>query len=243
MTVHETETANTATKTQTPPSDDAAHILVVDDDRRIRELLRRYLTENGYRITVAEHAADARSKLQGLSFDLIVLDVMMPGENGFDFATNLRQSSTVPILMLTARGEASDRIQGLESGVDDYLAKPFEPRELLLRIGTILRRTQMAGARKHDEISLGECRFNVTRGELWKGDEQIRLTTREVQLLRIFAANAGKPLSRLDLCDNEAAERSIDVQINRLRRKLEVDPKNPLYLQTVRGEGYVLMPD
>ncbi|MFN4228661.1 response regulator [Parvibaculum sp.] len=228
---------------RTPPPDDAPHILIVDDDRRIRELLKRYLSESGYRVTAAEHAAEARARLQGMSFDLIVLDVMMPGESGLDLTRDLRRTSSVPILMLTARGEASDRIDGLERGVDDYLAKPFEPRELLLRIGTILRRVQAPGARKHDEISLGPCRFNVTRGELWNGDRQIRLTTREIQLLRIFAANPGKPLSRLDLCDNEAAERSIDVQINRLRRKLEADPKNPLYLQTVRGEGYALMPD
>lgn len=225
------------------PADDAPHILVVDDDRRIRELLKRYLTENGYRVTTAEHAAEARARLTGLSFDLLVLDVMMPGESGLDLTRDLRRNSTVPILMLTARGEASDRIDGLERGADDYLAKPFEPRELLLRIGTILRRTQAPGSVKHDEIALGPCRFNITRGELWNGDAQIRLTTREVQLMRIFAANPRKPLSRLDLCDNEAAERSIDVQINRLRRKLESDPRNPVYLQTVRGEGYALMPD
>lgn len=226
-----------------PVADDAPHILVVDDDRRIRELLKRYLAEHGFRVTTAEHAAEARARLEGLAFDLIVLDVMMPGENGFDFAQSLRTSSAVPILMLTARGETGDRIAGLERGVDDYLVKPFEPRELLLRIGTILRRAQMPGGRKHDELTLGPLRFNITRGELWNGDRQIRLTTREIQLMRLFAANPGKPLSRLDLCDNEAAERSIDVQINRLRRKLETDPKNPVYLQTVRGEGYALLPD
>lgn len=242
---HADETAgiNRQEGTKIAPADDAPHILIVDDDRRIRELLKRYLSDSGYRITTAEHAAEARARLQGMSFDLLVLDVMMPGESGLDLTRDLRRTSNVPILMLTARGEASDRIDGLERGVDDYLAKPFEPRELLLRIGTILRRTQAPGMRKHDELSLGSCRFNITRGELWDGDRQIRLTTREVQLMRIFAANPGKPLSRLDLCDNEAAERSIDVQINRLRRKLEADPKNPLYLQTVRGEGYALMPD
>ena len=230
-------------KARKPVADDAPHVLVVDDDRRIRELLKRYLSDNGFRVTTAEHAAEARARLEGLAFDLIVLDVMMPGESGFDFAQSLRRTSAVPILMLTARGEAGDRIEGLERGVDDYLAKPFEPRELLLRIGTILRRAQMPGAKKTDELSLGPRRFNVTRGELWHGDTQIRLTTREIQLMRLLAANPGKPLSRLDLCDNEAAERSIDVQINRLRRKLEADPKNPVYLQTVRGEGYALMPD
>jgi two-component system phosphate regulon response regulator OmpR len=239
----DTTRVNRQEGTKIAPADDAPHILIVDDDRRIRELLKRYLSDSGYRVTTAEHAAEARARLQGMSFDLLVLDVMMPGESGLDLTRDLRHTSNVPILMLTARGEASDRIDGLERGVDDYLAKPFEPRELLLRIGTILRRTQAPGMRKHDELSLGPCRFNVTRGELWHGDRPIRLTTREVQLMRIFAANPGKPLSRLDLCDNEAAERSIDVQINRLRRKLEADPKNPLYLQTVRGEGYALMPD
>jgi two-component system, OmpR family, phosphate regulon response regulator OmpR len=237
------ETMTAETENAAAPADDAPHILVVDDDRRIRELLKRYLSDNGFRVTTAEHAAEARARLEGLSFDLIVLDVMMPGESGLDLTRDLRKTSAVPILMLTARGEASDRIDGLERGVDDYLAKPFEPRELLLRIGTILRRAQAPGRQKHDEILLGPCRFNVTRGELWNGDIQVRLTTREIQLMRIFAANPGKPLSRLDLCDNEAAERSIDVQINRLRRKIESDPKNPLYLQTVRGEGYALMPD
>jgi two-component system phosphate regulon response regulator OmpR len=227
----------------TPLADDAPHILVVDDDRRIRELLKRYLSDNGFRVTVAEHAAEARARLEGLSFDLVVLDVMMPGESGLDFAQSLRAVSSVPILMLTARGEASDRIDGLERGVDDYLAKPFEPRELLLRIGTILRRAQAPGAARHDEITMGPRRFNILRGELWLDNEMIRLTTREIQLLRLFAANPGKVLSRLDLCDNEAAERSIDVQINRLRRKIEADPKNPTYLQTVRGEGYLFLPD
>lgn len=243
MTVDDITTAGRQDNGKAPPADDAPHILVVDDDRRIRELLKRYLSDHGFRVTTAEHAAEARARLEGMSFDLLVLDVMMPGESGLDLTRDLRTRSTVPILMLTARGDASDRIDGLERGADDYLAKPFEPRELLLRIGTILRRTQAPGAKRHDEISLGSCRFNVTRGELWNGDRQIRLTTREIQLMRIFAANPGKPLSRLDLCDNEAAERSIDVQINRLRRKLEKDPKNPLYLQTVRGEGYALMPD
>ncbi|MCE9649456.1 MAG: response regulator [Parvibaculum sp.] len=224
------------------PGEDAPHILVVDDDRRIRELIKRYLSEHGYRISTAENAAEARAKLSGLAFDLLVVDVMMPGESGLELTASLRRESAVPILMLTARTETEDRIAGLERGADDYLGKPFEPRELLLRIGTILRRAKAQGERAED-ISLGECRFNVARGEMKRGDEVIRLTTREVQLMRIFATHPGQALSRLDLCDNEAAERSIDVQINRLRRKIEVDPRNPLYLQTVRGEGYVLIPD
>lgn len=233
----------TATRqTLPPPSEDTAHILVVDDDRRIRELLKRFLTDNGYRVTIAENAAEARAQLAGLTFDLLVLDVMMPGESGFELTTSLRRTSNVPILMLTARGDAGDRIDGLERGVDDYLAKPFEPRELLLRIGTILKRARSSEPPKED-IQLGESLFNVARGELRRGDENIRLTTREIQLMRIFAAHPGKSLSRLDLCENEAAERSIDVQINRLRRKIEDDPRNPVYLQTVRGEGYMLLPD
>lgn len=226
------------------PGDDAPHVLIVDDDRRIRELLKLFLSENGYRVTVAEHAGEARARLEGLAFDLIVLDVMMPGENGFDFATSVRRTSNVPILMLTARGDASDRIDGLERGVDDYLAKPFEPRELLLRVGTILRRARPAGGgTASGALTFGGCEFNPQRGELRRDGQLVRLTTREVQLLRIFAAHPGQTISRLDLCENEAAERSIDVQINRLRRKVEDDPRNPLYLQTVRGEGYVLMPD
>lgn len=225
-----------------PPADDAPHILVVDDDRRIRELIKRYLSENGYRISTAENAAEARARLAGLTFDLLVVDVMMPGESGLELTTALRRQSNIPILMLTARTETSDRIAGLEGGADDYLGKPFEPRELLLRIATILRRAKTQSARD-DVITLGDITFNIGRGELKRGDHVIRLTTREVQLMRIFAAHPGQALSRLDLCDNEAAERSIDVQINRLRRKIEIDPRNPIYLQTVRGEGYILIPD
>lgn len=224
--------------------DDAApHILVVDDDRRIRELLQRYLVDNGYRVSVAENAAAARARLEGLAFDLLVLDVMMPGETGLELTRSLRRISNVPILMLTARTEIDHRISGLESGADDYLGKPFEPRELLLRIATILRRVQPAEEREAEEVSFGHCRFNVERGELWCDGEPVRLTTREVQLMRQFTINANRPLSREDLCDTELAERSIDVQINRLRRKIEPDPRNPIYLQTVRGEGYILKPD
>ena len=226
----------------TSPDEDAPHILVIDDDRRIRELIKHYLTENGYRITTAENAAEARARLAGLTFDLLVVDVMMPGESGLELTASLRRESTVPILMLTARTDTDDRIAGLERGADDYLGKPFEPRELLLRIATILRRAKAQAARE-DDISLGEARFNVGRGELKRNGEVVRLTTREVQLMRIFATHIGQTLSRLDLREDEAAERSIDVQINRLRRKIETDPRNPLYLQTVRGEGYVLIPD
>ena len=220
------------------------HILVVDDDTRLRELLRRFLVENGHRVSVARNAMEARRHLESLRFDLIVLDVMMPGENGFDFARALRQTSDVPILMLTARGDAADRIEGLERGVDDYLAKPFEPRELLLRIATIMRRARPP-LDTGTELKLGACRFNTERGELWRGDRHVRLTSSEVALLRILASQPGQPFSRSDLSQQcgSGLERSIDVQITRLRRKLEVDPKAPLYLQTVRGVGYMLVPD
>ena len=237
-----TVVADTSDNKTAAPEEDAPHILVIDDDRRIRELIKRYLSENGYRITTAENAGEARARLAGLTFDLLVVDVMMPGESGLDLTASLRRESSVPILMLTARTDTDDRIAGLERGADDYLGKPFEPRELLLRIATILRRSKAQAAREED-ISLGEARFNVARGELRRNGEVVRLTTREVQLMRIFATQMGKTLSRLDLCEDEAAERSIDVQINRLRRKIETDPRNPLYLQTVRGEGYVLIPD
>ena len=223
--------------------EETPHILVVDDDRRIRELLKKYLSDNGYRVSTAEHAAEARQRLESLAFDLLVLDVMMPGENGLDLTRSLRETSTVPILLLTARAETEHRIDGLERGADDYLAKPFEPRELLLRISTILRRT---APEKIDAglVRLGPCRFDRERGELWRDDTLIRLTDREVQLLQLFSARKNEILSRtLLLSDDASTERAIDVQINLLRRKIENDPKNPIYLQTVRGLGYVLKPD
>ena len=222
----------------------SAHILVVDDDTRLRELLRKYLSDNRYRVTTAKDAAEARRKLEGFAFDLIVLDVMMPGEGGLELTESLRRTSTVPILLLTAMGEAEHRIAGLERGADDYLPKPFEPRELLLRIGTILRR---AGGREEAprEARLGECTFDITRGELRRGAEVIRLTSSEAEILRIFARNPGITISRADLRRQSKAmsERSVDVQITRLRRKIEPESKTPRYLQTVWGEGYVLWPD
>ncbi len=220
------------------------HILVVDDDTRLRQLLRQFLMENGYRVTTAKNAQDASSHLKSLTFDLIVLDVMMPGQNGYDFAATLRETSNVPILMLTAKGNTEDRIEGLERGVDDYLSKPFEPRELLLRIGTVVRRTRPP-LEVGTEVKLGACRFNAERGELWRGDRPIRLTSSEIALLRLLASQPGQPFSRIELSQRTGAglERSVDVQITRLRRKIEVDPKTPLYLQTVRGIGYMLVPD
>src|SRR5581483_1477879 len=226
-----------------PPSDDAPHLLVVDDDRRIRDLLSRYLASEGYRISTAESAAEARAKLGGLHFDLLILDVMMPGETGFEFAKTFRQSSSVPILMLTARDAAESRITGLEIGADDYVAKPFEPRELSLRIANILKRTKPPKARPAETLRLGDYVFHVGRGELRRGEEVMRLTDREREMLQVLAAHPGETVPRQALAGNGGAvnERAVDVQINRLRRKIERDPTNPLIVQTVRGIGYRLV--
>ena len=222
-----------------------AHILVVDDDRRLRELLRKYLSENGFLVTTAEDAADARARLRGLTFDLIVLDVMMPGESGLELCQSLRETNPVPILLLTAMGEAENRVDGLERGADDYLTKPFEPRELLLRIASILRRAGPPPA-PPEVVYFGALVFDAARAELRRGDEPVRLTTGETALMSVFAANPGVTLSR-QLLSRESRlggnERAIDVHIARLRRKLEPDPKSPRYLQTVWGEGYVLRAD
>jgi two-component system, OmpR family, phosphate regulon response regulator OmpR len=226
------------------PADDAPHLLVVDDDRRIRALLSRFLLGEGYRVSTAETAAEARAKLEGLHFDLLILDVMMPGENGFDFARALRVSSAVPILMLTARDEKESRIRGLEIGADDYLAKPFEPRELSLRVANILKRARPATATLVQSVRFGPFVFHMTSGELRRGEESIRLTERECEMLRVLAANLGETVPRQALAGNGEAvsERTVDVQVNRLRRKIESDPANPLIVQTVRGVGYRLVP-
>ena len=226
------------------PDDNSPHILVIDDDNRIRDLLARYLHEHGFRVTTAVDAASARATMRGLTFDLLILDVMMPHESGLDFARALRRESQVPILMLTARAEPGDRIEGLEAGVDDYLAKPFDPRELLLRVSNVLRRG--GGAPATGEVRLGPYVFHVGRGELRCGDETVRLTERERELLRYFAQRPGVPVARHELAKEDGengGERAIDVQINRLRRKIEKDPANPVYLQTVRGKGYILYPE
>jgi two-component system, OmpR family, phosphate regulon response regulator OmpR len=224
--------------------DNAAHILVVDDDQRIRDALARYLFENGFRVTTAADAATARATMAGLVFDVVILDVMMPGENGIDLARDLKSTSNIPICMVTARAETEDRIQGLEIGVDDYIAKPFEPRELLLRLQNILRRRQGPSGPR-DEISMGDFVFHVARGELKRGEESIKLTERERDLLRLFAQRPGTPVARHELAadDSTGTERAVDVQINRLRRKIESDPAHPVYLQTVRGKGYILYTD
>ena len=225
------------------PDDNAPHILVVDDDSRIRDLLARYLQDHGFRVTTAIDAASARATMRSLSFDLLILDVMMPQESGIEFARSLRNESRVPILMLTARAEPEQRIEGLETGVDDYLAKPFEPRELLLRVSNVLRRggaNQTAG-----EVRMGNFIFHIARGELKRNGETIRLTERERDLLRYFAQRPGMPVARHELAKDadSGGERAVDVQINRLRRKIEHDPANPVYLQTVRGKGYILYPE
>lgn len=238
-----TSTATPANVAAANVSDDAAHVLIVDDDQRIRELTARYLTTSGFRVTMAQDAAAARQALKGLTFDLIILDIMMPGEDGLSLARSLKPALTTPIILLSARSETSDRIQGLEIGVDDYVSKPFEPRELVLRINAVLRRGRQPLQR--DDIRMGEYTFNIGRGELKRGAETIKLTERERDLMRQFAQRPGTPVARHELYPEDATgtERAIDVQINRLRRKIEVDPANPIYLQTVRGKGYVLHTD
>ncbi len=232
-------------------SDVAPHLLIVDDDERIRGLLRKFLMRNGFLVTAARDAAHARRILAGLDFDLIVLDVMMPGEDGMSLTRAIRETSVTPVLLLTARGETEDRIAGLEAGADDYLAKPFEPKELLLRINAILRR--MPAPDDSDSVPrvlhLGAIRYDIDRGEMWQGKDPVRLTATEAQLMRIFSASPGEPITRARLVEElgrdkgQAQERAVDVQITRLRRKIEEDPKQPRYLQTVRGAGYMLVPD
>ncbi|MBO6805842.1 response regulator [Thalassospira sp.] len=238
---------------------DLPHVLVVDDDDRLRDLLTRYLGENGFNVSAARDASEARASLSGLQFDLIVLDVLMPGEKGVDLARSLREAgSKVPILLLTALSETEDRIAGLEAGVDDYLAKPFEPRELVLRIEAILRRygelpdtaDAVLAEEAESEASFGAFRFDLSRMILQRGEEHVYLTTAEQALLAALVKRRGQTTSREQLhgmvsgnAIDPTASRSIDVQVTRLRRKLEEDPKQPRYLQTVRGQGYVLYTD
>jgi two-component system, OmpR family, phosphate regulon response regulator OmpR len=224
------------------------HILVVDDDGRLRDLLRRYLSENGFRVSTAADAAEARARLESFAFDLLVLDVMMPGESGLDLTQDLRRTGSVPILLLTAMAEAENRIHGLERGADDYLTKPFEPRELLLRIRTILRRVNGAVPARATgaPVLLGGLLFDAERLELRGPGRTVRLTEAEAALLRALAENPGATLTRDDLAqrlDLTGNPRTVDVQVTRLRRKIEPDPRFPRYLQTVRGKGYALLPD
>jgi two-component system phosphate regulon response regulator OmpR len=226
-----------------PLSDDAPHLLVVDDDQRIRDLLSRYLFDHGYRVTTAASAAEARKHREGMAFDLLVLDVMMPGESGFDLAKSIRVDSSVPILMLTARAEADDRITGLELGADDYIPKPFDPRELLLRINNVLKRTMVSEAPPIEMVRFGDFQFHLARGELSRSGKLVRITDRECDMLRVLAARVGETVPRQDLAAPGAAasERAVDVQINRLRRKIERNPTDPAFLRTVRGIGYRLV--
>ena len=227
------------------------HLLIVDDDQRIRELLQKYLMRNGFMVSIARDAAQAKRLLKGLAFDLIVLDIMMPEQDGLSLTRELRETIDTPILLLTARNEVEDRISGLEAGADDYLPKPFEPKELLLRIHAILRRMPDVAPPEDTPkmLSLGATRYDVQKGELWDGDTQIRLTSTESELMRIFSKNIGQALSRMDLVtqmgreDGNSQDRAIDVQITRLRKKIETNPKEPRYLQTVRGSGYMLACD
>ena len=230
---------------------DAAHILVIDDDQRIRDLLQKFLARNGYLVTVARDAGHASRLLESLEFDLLIVDVMMPGEDGISFTRRVRANGMAPVLLLTARGETDDRIAGLEAGADDYLPKPFEPRELLLRVAAILRRAApaQAPAPAVKSLTLGDKHYDLLRGELRQGEATVRLTSTEQALMRVFSRQPNEPVSRMRLAeelggsDGDVQERAVDVQITRLRRKLEIDPKNPRYLQTVRGAGYMLTPD
>lgn len=227
------------------PADTAAHVLIVDDDARIGDLLKRYLGDNGYRVTVCKSAQEARSASTGMAFDLVVLDVMMPGENGFEYLAAMRKTSAVPVIMLTARGSSDDRITGLETGASDYLAKPFEPRELLLRIGNILRATSQTSGGNSDTVSFGAFSFSLSKRELTREGAPVRLTEREREIMAMLGARPNATVSRMDLLgdDPNKTDRAIDVQMTRLRRKIEDAPANPVHLQTVRGVGYRLVSD
>ena len=228
-----------------------AHILIVDDDERIRDLLQKFLVRNGFFVSIARDAAHARRLLKSLEFDMIVLDVMMPGEDGLSLTIDLRKTLDTPILLLTAKSESNERIMGFEAGADDYLTKPFEPKELVLRINSILRRVpkEETAVAIPKTLQMGDVWYDVTRGELWSNNSLVKLTSTEAALMRIFSANVYNPVSRPKLVEDlarngvQSQERSVDVQITRLRRKLEVDPKMPRYLQTARGAGYMLSPD
>jgi len=228
-----------------------AHILIVDDDVRIRNLLQKFLLRNGFFASIARDAAHARRLLSSIEFDMIVLDVMMPGEDGLSLTIDLRKTLSTPILLLTAKSESNERIMGFEAGADDYLTKPFEPKELVLRINSILRRMPKddINLALPTTIQMGAVRYDLSRGELWDNNALVKLTATESALLRIFSVNLHNPVSRPKLVEDltkngvPSQERSVDVQITRLRRKLEVDPKMPRYLQTVRGAGYMLAPD
>ena len=225
------------------PDDENAHILVVDDDDRIRTLLKRFLQERGFRVSTAPDATKALSTLNSLAFDLLVLDVMMPGMDGFELTEAVRQKNDTPIMLLTARGEPEDRIKGLSLGADEYLAKPFEPEEVVLRINAILRRAKPAQPTIL-KVLFGDWAFDLAKEALSRDNTVTRLTGGETALLSALATTPGQAVSRLTLSERTGGgERAVDVQVTRLRRKIETDPKEPLHLQTVRGEGYRLAAD
>ena len=222
----------------------AGRVLIADDEPSVRDSVTYALQQEGYEVTPAIDGSDAEAKIAGdMPFDLLILDIMMPGESGFDLAKSLRETSAVPILMLTARHETEMRIAGLEIGVDDYMAKPFEPRELSLRIANILKRAQPSTPVAVESVRFGDFVFHIPRGELRRGEDIVRLTDREREMLAVLAAQPGETVPRLALAGNDPAsnERAVDVQVNRLRRKIERDPANPLFVQTVRGIGYRLV--
>lgn len=226
---------------------DAPHVLVIDDDERLRALLGKFLSDQGFAVGLAADAAEARAQMSMLAFDLLVLDRMMPGEDGLSFAKSLRSAGkSVPILMLTAMGESEHRIDGLEGGVDDYLTKPFEPRELVLRIQSILKRQIREAPAAPERLKLGGLVYDVARQALMQDDQPVHLTTAEATLLAVLAAAPSKVLSREELAEKTGVAgnlRTVDVQVTRLRKKLMDDAQQPRYLQTVRGRGYILKPD
>lgn len=225
----------------------SAHILVVDDDNRLRSLLQRFLRDNGFYVSVAKNAAEARERLRDYKFDLLIVDIMMPEETGLEFLEKLRRESSMPVIMLTAMGETEDRIAGLETGADDYLPKPFEPKELVLRIKNILRRTPQENLQAVEKLNLGLCSYDMAKKELLtKQGAVIHITPVEQAMLNVLGQKSGQIFTREKLAEILGAgqsPRSIDVQITRLRKKIEKDSKNPRYLQTVRGKGYMLLPE
>lgn len=225
----------------------SAHILVVDDDNRLRSLLQRFLRDNGFYVSVAKNAAEARERLRDYKFDLLIVDIMMPEETGLEFLEKLRRESSVPVIMLTAMGETEDRITGLEAGADDYLPKPFEPKELVLRIKNILRRAPQEDGQAVEKLNLGLCCYDMVKKELLtKQGTVIHITPVEQAMLNVLGQKSGQIFTREKLAEILGAgqsPRSIDVQITRLRKKIERDSKNPRYLQTVRGKGYMLLPE
>lgn len=224
-----------------------AHILVVDDDKRLRSLLQRFLRDGGFYVSTAKDTEEARGQLKSYKFDLLIVDIMMPNESGLEFLSGLRQESSVPVIMLTAMGETADRIAGLERGADDYLPKPFEPQELVLRIKSILRRAPVENKENIEKLNLGLCVYDMSKKELvGKQGQVIHITPLEQSMLSILGQKSGQIFTREKLAEILGAgqsPRSIDVQITRLRKKIEKDSKNPRYLQTVRGKGYMLLPE